>query len=73
MTEFKIMPVSTFSYSSILKMDTSYFSETPVDFQQITWRCISENRTLDYHRSENLKSYTVHDSLAACSSAGHGK
>jgi hypothetical protein len=32
-------------------------SETSVDFQQTTRRCIPEDRTLHNHRCKNLKSY----------------
>jgi hypothetical protein len=36
------------------------FSETSVDFQRTTWRCIPEDsRTLHNQRCENLKSYIL--------------
>jgi hypothetical protein len=34
------------SYSSILKMEFTYSSETSVGFQWSTWRCITEDRNL---------------------------
>jgi hypothetical protein len=43
------------SYSSTLKMEATFSSETSVDFQLTTQRY----RTLHNHRSEDLKSYTM--------------
>jgi hypothetical protein len=40
-------------------MEATTSSETPVNFQRTAWRYTSEDRTLHYHRSENLKSYTI--------------
>jgi hypothetical protein len=38
-----------------LKMEATYFFETSVKFQEITWRYVTEDRTLHSHSSENLK------------------
>jgi hypothetical protein len=46
-------------YSSTLKMEAKYSSETSDDFQRTTRRYNSEDRTPHNHRCENLKSYTV--------------
>jgi hypothetical protein len=40
--------VSCFAYSSILKMETTCFSETQVDFQRTTRRYIPEYITLQF-------------------------
>jgi hypothetical protein len=49
--------VSCFSYSSTLKVEAIYSSETSADFQRSTQRYIPEDSTFHNHRSENLKSY----------------
>jgi hypothetical protein len=49
--------VSCSDYSSILKMEAIYSSETPVDTQRTTWCYIPEDGTLHNRRCENLKSY----------------
>jgi hypothetical protein len=49
--------VSCLAYSSTLKMKATCSSETSVDFQRITRRYIPDDRTIHYHRRENLKSY----------------
>jgi hypothetical protein len=49
------MPVSCSAYSSTLKMEVTYCSKILVDFQQTTWHCILEDRTLHNH----LKSYIL--------------
>jgi hypothetical protein len=54
------MLVSCFACSSILKMETTRSSETPIDFQWTIRRYIPENRTLYNHRCENLKSYKAY-------------
>jgi hypothetical protein len=38
-------------------MEVTYSSETSVDFQRTTRRYIPEDRTLQTHRCENLKTY----------------
>jgi hypothetical protein len=45
------------SYSSTLKVEATYPSETLVDFQQSTWRYTPEKRTFHPLPCENLKSY----------------
>jgi hypothetical protein len=49
--------VSFLAYSSVLKMDTIFSSETSVDFQRITRHYIPEDITDHNRQSENLKSY----------------
>jgi hypothetical protein len=44
-------------FSSTLKMEAIYSSETSVASQQTTRRHIPEDDTLHNHRCENLKSY----------------
>jgi hypothetical protein len=53
------MLVSCLSFSSILKMEATCSSETSVDFQRNTRRCISENRTLHNYCRENLRFYVL--------------
>jgi hypothetical protein len=48
------------AYSSTLKMELPFSSETLVEFQQTTRRYVSEDRTLHNQRCENLKS-TIFD------------
>jgi hypothetical protein len=55
-TCFKLF--SCLAYSSTLKMQGIYSSETSVDFQRFTWRYIPEERTHHTHRCESIKSYT---------------
>jgi hypothetical protein len=50
------MVISGLAYSSALKLEETYSSET-VDFQWTTWCYIPEDRTLHNHCCENLKSY----------------
>jgi hypothetical protein len=48
------MAVSCVVYSSTLKLEIIYFSETSIDFQQTT-RCYNpEDKTLHSHRCDNL-------------------
>jgi hypothetical protein len=49
--------VSCSAYSSTLKMEAIWSSETSVDFQRTTQRYIPEHSTLHNRRCENLKSY----------------
>jgi hypothetical protein len=49
--------VSCLAYSSNLKMEAKYSSETSVDFQRTTQPYITENIILYNHRSESLKFY----------------
>jgi hypothetical protein len=42
-----------------LKMETTCSSETPDGFQQTTWYCILEDRTLGNHWCESHKSYKM--------------
>jgi hypothetical protein len=42
-------------------MEVTCSSETSVDFQQITWYSIPEERTLHNHPCENFKSYIPYD------------
>jgi hypothetical protein len=51
--------VSWSAYSSTLKMERIFSSETSVDFQRTTRRYIPEDSTLQNHPCENLKSYTI--------------
>jgi hypothetical protein len=51
--------VSCSVWSSTLKMETIYSSDTSVDFQRTTRRYIPENSTLRNHRGEDLRSYTA--------------
>jgi hypothetical protein len=55
------MVVSYLAYSSCLKMEAIFFSETPVDFRQTTPRSIPEdtNRTLHKVLFENSNSYST--------------
>jgi hypothetical protein len=48
--------VSCSVYSSTLKMEAIYSSDTSVEFQRTTSRFIPEGSTLHNHRCENLKS-----------------
>jgi hypothetical protein len=49
---------STFSaYPSALKMAVTCSSEVSVEFQPTACRYIPEDKTLHYHRCENLRSY----------------
>jgi hypothetical protein len=49
--------VSCSTYSSILKMEAIFSSETSVGYEQTTQRYIPEDSTLYNHRYENLRSY----------------
>jgi hypothetical protein len=51
----------TVAYSSVLKIEATCSSETPVDFQQTTRPYIQEDRTLHNRRFENLKSYVGYE------------
>jgi hypothetical protein len=57
--------VSWLAYSSALKMEAMFLSETSVDFQRTTRSYITEYSTLHNHRCENLKSY-VKRSVQMC-------
>jgi hypothetical protein len=46
--------VSCSTYSSTLKMEAIFFSQTSVEFQRTTRHCTPEDRTRDNHRSEKL-------------------
>jgi hypothetical protein len=46
--------VSFLAYTSTLRMEATYSSETLVGFQQTTWRYIPQYRTLHDHCCENL-------------------
>jgi hypothetical protein len=50
------MLVSCLAYSSTLKMEVTCSSGMSVDFHHNTWRYIPEDRTLQSHCCENLKS-----------------
>jgi hypothetical protein len=52
--------VSCSAYSSALKMDEIYSSETSIDFQRITRRYIPEDSTVHNYRFENLKSHMLY-------------
>jgi hypothetical protein len=45
--------------SSKLKIEAICSSELSFDFYQTSWRYISEGRTVDNHRFENMKSYNL--------------
>jgi hypothetical protein len=47
------------TYSSNLKMEAKFSSETSVDFQRTTRHYTPEHITLHNHRCENLKSYIM--------------
>jgi hypothetical protein len=49
--------VSCTVYSSTLKMEAIFSSETSVGFQRTTWLYIPESSTLHNHSCENLKLY----------------
>jgi hypothetical protein len=49
--------VSYLAYTSTLRMEVTCSSKTLVDFEGITWSYSPEDRTLNNHRCENLKSY----------------
>jgi hypothetical protein len=49
-----------FAYSSSLKMETTFFSETSVDFHHPTRCYITEDRTLHNHRCERVKFYNTY-------------
>jgi hypothetical protein len=53
-----LTPFSCSAYSSTLKTEAIYSSETSLDIQRTTRRYIPEDSTLRYHRCENLKSYS---------------
>jgi hypothetical protein len=53
------------AYSSTMKMEAIFSSETSGDFQRTTRRYIPEDRALHNHRCENLKSYTCRSSCKA--------
>jgi hypothetical protein len=53
------MLVSCLAYSSTMNMETICSSQTSVDFQRTTTRYIPRGRTLQNHRRENLKSYSL--------------
>jgi hypothetical protein len=55
------MLVSCLAYSSALKLEATWFSETLVEFQRTTCRYIPEDRILHSHGCENLKSYKVNN------------
>jgi hypothetical protein len=48
------MLVSCLSYTSTLKMEATCSSETVVDFRQITWCNIPEDRTLQSNRMTSV-------------------
>jgi hypothetical protein len=52
--------VSCLAYSSTLKMEATYSSETSVDFRRTTWRYIPEDRTLQNGQkiTESRKSFS---------------
>jgi hypothetical protein len=60
--ESRWQEVSCSAYSSILKMEAIYSSETSIDFQRTTWRYIPEDSIVHNHRCENLKSYDYYSS-----------
>jgi hypothetical protein len=41
----------------IVRMNSTCSSETPVDLQRATWRCILEDRIIHNHRCDNFKCY----------------
>jgi hypothetical protein len=51
--------ISSIIYTSTLKMEATYPSETSIDFQRTTLRYISEDRTLHNHRCEKFKSFIM--------------
>jgi hypothetical protein len=51
--------VSCSAYSSTLKLEAIYSSESSVDFQRTTRRYMPADGTLPNQRRENLKSYTL--------------
>jgi hypothetical protein len=53
------MLVTCLAFSSTLKMQAIYSSETIADLQRTTWHYIPGDWMLLRHRSENLKTYTV--------------
>jgi hypothetical protein len=53
-----LMLVSYFAYSSILKMEAKYSSETSVNFYRTLFLYILEDRTLHSRRCKNHKSNT---------------
>jgi hypothetical protein len=55
-TCFKL--VSCLAYSSTLKTEATFSSETSADFQWTSWRYIPEDRTIHNYRCETLKSYS---------------
>jgi hypothetical protein len=54
------MLVSCLAYSSTLKMEITYSSETSISFQRTVRRYIQEDRNIYNHRCENLKSYIAY-------------
>jgi hypothetical protein len=56
-TSIPAEPVACLAYSSTLKMEATYSSETLADFQWNTRRYIPGDRILYNRRCENLKSY----------------
>jgi hypothetical protein len=53
-------------YSSTLKMEALFSSETSIDIERTTRRYIPEDSTLHNHRCENLKSYKYNYCLMKC-------
>jgi hypothetical protein len=54
---FMLVSCLASSSSSTLKIEVTCFSKLSVDFQQITWHCVLEDRTFRTNHCENLKSY----------------
>jgi hypothetical protein len=59
--------VSCSAYSSNLKTEATYSSETSVDFQRTIQHYIPEDSNLHNHRCENLKSYIDYSITSSCS------
>jgi hypothetical protein len=61
-------PLDSCLASSILKMEATCSSETSVEFQRTTRHCIPEDRPLQNHRCENLRSFTEESLMCSATS-----
>jgi hypothetical protein len=60
------MMVSCPAYFLTLKIEAIFSSETSIDAERTTQRCIPEDGTLHNHRCENLKSYNFIEHPVFC-------
>jgi hypothetical protein len=53
------IPVSYLTYSSTLKIEATYSSETSVEFHRTTWRYIPQDRTVHNDRCGTIKTLNI--------------